>query len=138
MKSDLTSKYITKFGIFRYLEELRPIARTNRKHPTNAESIFWNVILRNDKTGYRFLRQKPLDRFILDFYCSKLLLAVEIDGNSYIKKVHLDYERDKYLQNLGVKTIRYTNKQVTSDIKNVSWDLLEQINKRKIELNVPT
>jgi very-short-patch-repair endonuclease len=136
MKIDLSSKYKTRSGIFRYLEALKPISQTNRRRPTKAESLFWNAVLRNDKTGHRFLRQKPLDRFILDFYCSRLLLAIEIDGGSHSNKEPLDYERDHYLFNLGIKTIRYTNKQVFTQLENIVKDLAVKIKDREIELNL--
>jgi very-short-patch-repair endonuclease len=131
----LEDKYKTKYGRFRYLEELRPISRSNRKNPTKAESLFWEIILRNDKTSYRFLRQKPLDHFILDFYCSKLLLAIEIDGGSHSIKKHQDTERDNYLLNLGIKTLRYTNMQVLTKLEEVKKDLTEKIKTREAEIS---
>jgi len=61
-----------------YLEYNRSLisyAKENRKNPTKAEGIFWNVVLKNKKLcGYKFRRQKVIDSFILDFYCSQLLL----------------------------------------------------------------
>ena len=52
-----------------------------RKKPTLAESKMWELLM-FDKTlkQFRFLRQKPVDQYIVDFYCSKLMLAIEIDG----------------------------------------------------------
>ena len=72
------------------------MSRKNRNNITEAEKIIWNQILSRDKTGYRFLRQKPIDRFIIDFYCSELSLAIEIDGGSHIKKKGTDDLRDKF------------------------------------------
>ena len=132
----LEDKHKTKSGGFKYLEELRSISRTNRKNPTKAESLFWEIIIRNNKTGYRFLRQKPIGQFILDFYCSKLLLAIEIDGGSHISKKSLDMERDKYLLNLDIKTVRYTNKQVFNNLEDISKDLKEKMLSRKNEFSL--
>jgi very-short-patch-repair endonuclease len=136
MKQDSSLKFKTQSGLFRYLEALRPIARVNRNQPTKAESLFWKIVLKNDRTGYRFLRQKSLNRFILDFYCSKLLLAIEIDGSSHSNKESLDSERDQFLLNLGIKTIRYTNNQIFSNIKQIQIDLLAQIKLRETELKI--
>jgi len=49
---------------------------------------------------YRFLRQKPIGNYILDFYCSKLLLAIEIDGISHEDRIDYDHKRDDYLLSL--------------------------------------
>ena len=59
----------TKTGFLRYFEDLRYFAKSNRNNPTEAEKLFW---LRLKKYKYTFLRQKPIYRFIVDFYCSKL------------------------------------------------------------------
>lgn len=83
----------------------------------------WRFLRRN-RYGYKFIRQKPILRFILDFYCSKLLLAVEIDGGSHNKKQNYDLERDSYLQNLNIKTIRFTNEEVLNNFNNVLKRLL--------------
>jgi very-short-patch-repair endonuclease len=128
-------KYQTKTGRFRYLQELKPISRTNRSNQTKAESLFWNSVLKNDKTGFRFLRQKPLGQFILDFYCSKLLLAVEIDGGSHIGKESQDFERDQFLLSLGINTVRYTNYQIFTNLKEVENDLKDKIKTREIEIS---
>jgi very-short-patch-repair endonuclease len=88
------------------------MANQNRKNPTKAERKMWDDFLSNDKTGFRFLRQKPIHRFIVDFYCMKLNLAIEIDGGSHDQKKGTDELRDKFLKQIGIKTIRFTNKQV--------------------------
>jgi very-short-patch-repair endonuclease len=81
MKHISPMEAMTKIGNFKYLNELRQLARQNRNNPTKSESLIWNSVLKNRKIDYLFLRQKPLGKFILDFYCSKLLLSIEIDGD---------------------------------------------------------
>jgi very-short-patch-repair endonuclease len=120
----------------RYLDLLREIARKNRKEPTESENRIWQVLFRNRKINEKFTRQKPLGRFILDFYCSKLLLAIEIDGDSHDKKKYMDNERDLYLEQRGITTIRYRNEQVLNNIDDVYNDLIIKIKKREIELCV--
>ena len=67
--------------IIPYNKYLVEKARHYRKNPTKAEKYIWKILLKNKQlNGYKFTRQKPLSKFIVDFYCSKLLLAVEIDG----------------------------------------------------------
>jgi len=79
------------------------------------------------KTGYKFLRQKPINRFILDFYCSELNLAIEIDGNSHDRKKGYDEVRDKFLKQIGIKTIRFTNDEVLTDINKIKNKLTNLI-----------
>ncbi|MFA5749823.1 MAG: endonuclease domain-containing protein [Candidatus Shapirobacteria bacterium] len=129
-------KYITdteaktsKLNI-RYLNELREIARRNRNNPTQAEFIMWQF-LRKNKFGYKFTRQKPINRFILDFYCSKLLICIEIDGYSHNNRQNYDQDRDKFLENcLRIKTIRFTNDEVLNDFLKVKEKLLPFIKGR--------
>jgi len=74
----------TNRGHIRYLEELRELSRMNRNNPTEAEYIMWQFLRKNK---YKFVRQKPILRFIVDFYCKKLLLAIEIDGEIHNKRI---------------------------------------------------
>ncbi|MDD3002549.1 MAG: endonuclease domain-containing protein [Candidatus Shapirobacteria bacterium] len=127
----------SKNGNLKYLEDLRKLARNNRNNPTEAERIFWSKVLQYDKIKYRFLRQKPIGRFILDFYCSKLLLAIEIDGDSHDTKKYLDNERDLFLKKYSIKTIRYTNGQVLNELNKIKSDLENKIKEREKIIFVP-
>ena len=115
----------------RYLDQLRELCRKNRNNPTECEDKMWRRLLRSKRINQKFLRQKPIGKFILDFYCSKLLLAIEIDGDSHDKKKYMDNERDLYLEQRGIKTIRYTNNQVINDIESVYQDLIKIIKERE-------
>ena len=106
-------------GNVNYLNELLELSRKNRNNLTEAEEKIWIEVLMKRKTGYKFLRQKPINRFILDFYCSELNLAIEIDGNSHNKKKYYDEARDLFLKQVGIKTIRFTNDEVLNNIENV-------------------
>ena len=115
--------YQTNRGHLKYLEELKQLSIKNRQNPTEAEYVMWRF-LRKNKYGYKFVRQKPIFRFIIDFYCRKLLLAIEIDGESHNKKKNYDLERDKYLLNANIKTLRFTNDEVLNDFDSVLKRLL--------------
>ena len=115
----------TEHGCVRYWSDLTQMAKLNRKNPTEAEKVMWDEYLSNDKTGFRFLRQKPIHRFIVDFYCVKLSLAIEIDGSSHNKKKGNDEMRDKFLYQVGIETIRFTNEQIINDIENVNNEILK-------------
>ena len=121
-------------GNLRYLEQLRVLSRRNRKNPTEAEKIFWKL-LSYKKLSLKFLRQKPIGKFIVDFYCSKLLLAIEIDGDSHDRKGYSDRERDLYLEQRGIKTIRYRNEKVLGQLQTIKKDLIDRIRQRQADIN---
>ncbi|MFA7300834.1 MAG: endonuclease domain-containing protein [Candidatus Shapirobacteria bacterium] len=112
-------------GNVNYVKDLTFMAKSNRYHPTEAEDVIWQKLLRGKKTGYKFSRQKPINRFILDFYCSKLNLAIEIDGGYHIKKKGTDEMRDKFLCQVGIHTIRFTNDEILNNLNQVNNKLLE-------------
>ena len=110
-----------KRKIILYNPKLKQFARNLRNNSTKAEIILW-LKLKNDQFyGYDFHRQKPLDNYIVDFYCSELSLAIEIDGYSHeFIEVHIkDIKKEKRLNELGVKILRFTDAQVLKDIENV-------------------
>ena len=115
--------YRTNRGHLRYLEELKQLSIKNRRSPTEAEYIMWQF-LRKNNYGYKFVRQKPIFRFIVDFYCRKLLLVIEIDGNSHDERKNYDQQRDKYLESVNIKTLRFTNDEVLNDFDSVLKRLL--------------
>jgi very-short-patch-repair endonuclease len=119
-----------------YLDQLKQVSKVNRKNPTPAEKIFWDLVIGRDKLKYRFLRQKPIGRCIIDFYCSVLLLDIEIDGDSHDFKKGWDEARDEYLEIRGIKTIRYKNNEVLNDTDEVILDLKEKIQQREKELSL--
>ncbi len=75
----------------------------------------------------KFVRQKPLDEYIVDFYCSEYMLAVEIDGDSHGEQEEYDQQRTERLNALGVTVIRYTNEEVMTNIAGVYEDLKKQV-----------
>ncbi len=105
-------------------------AKVLRKNPTIAEQTLWRY-LNKRRLGVKFRRQHPIFKYIADFYCHKLRLVIEVDGD-----YHLDFNQGEYdkfrtedLSEFGIKVVRFTNEQVLNDIEPV----LEQI-KNKISL----
>ncbi|PWB38525.1 MAG: endonuclease [Parcubacteria group bacterium] len=122
---------------FKYAFYLKKLARNNRKNPTEPELRFWFKVIKNIPSNYKFHRQKPIGNFILDFYCSKLLLDVEIDGDSHFWETNNDGRRKKTLDSFGIKVIRYTNDQVMENLGGVYEDFLKQIQIRERVLKPP-
>ena len=118
----------TNYPHIPYQKKLVEKARVNRKNPTAAEKKMWFKMLRNRAfRGLKFTRQKPLDKYIVDFYCSKLLLAIEIDGDSHVEQQEYDKERAKRLGNYGITVIMYMNREVLESLSGVFDDLNEKV-----------
>jgi len=126
---------MTRKGNLKYLEQLKTPSKINRKNPTRAESKIWYEFLKNRPENYKFTRQKSLDRFILDFYCSELLLVIEIDGSYHQRKYNYDKERDEFLNRLNIETIRFNNDEVMFNFKEVKEKIFKIIKKREASLS---
>lgn len=128
LKRKIETEALSKIhGQIKYLPKLTWAARINRKKFTEAEKLLWEKVIRRKQTEYKFVKQKPINRFILDFYCSELSLAIEVDGNSHENKKACDKERDAFLRQIGIVTLRFTNEEILVDIESVRQRLLDHI-----------
>jgi very-short-patch-repair endonuclease/3-methyladenine DNA glycosylase/8-oxoguanine DNA glycosylase len=119
-----------------YNPNLKEKARNNRKPQTSAEDLLWREV-RNRNLGFKFTRQKPIDQYILDFYCSELLLGIEADGDSHEGKEEYDKERTKVLEGQGIKIVRFTNDEVLYNLDNLVLHMKKVLQERFDELNPP-
>ncbi|MDP8201014.1 MAG: endonuclease domain-containing protein [Candidatus Tenebribacter burtonii] len=125
----------TKNNFLPYRKDLKDKARDNRKNLNRPEAKFWYEILSNRKfLGYRFLRQKPVSDYILDFFCSELKLGIEIDGENHNEQVEYDKMRTLNLNNIGIKIIRYSNADIMCNLEGVYLDLKQKVKEREEEL----
>ena len=83
-----------------------------RHNMTKAESVLWRYLKNKNAFGYSFRRQKVIGKYIVDFYCPRLALVIEVDGNSHDNKYEYDTERDEYLKSLGLNILRLDNSDV--------------------------
>jgi very-short-patch-repair endonuclease len=104
-------------------EKTRPAAQAMRKSPTAAEAVLWERLRNRKLAGYRFRRQHPIDRFVVDFCCPSVRLVVEVDGGIHDTLRDADEARERLLNELGFKVLRFTNDQV---LQRTDW-VLEQI-----------
>lgn len=113
-------------------------ARELRQPQTPAEATLWRH-LRNRNMKYKFRRQHPIYRFIIDFYCAEAKLLIEIDGDSHLVKEQIEYDkaRTEYLEALGYKVIRFTNNDVRYTISAVVDKIINTVEKRIEELDIP-
>ena len=95
-----------------YNQKLVERAKEMRKNPTPAERKIWQEYLR--RFPLKVWRQKPIDNFIVDFYCPKLYLVIELDGENHFTDERIAYDRDrtKVLESYGLQVVRFTNYEV--------------------------
>ena len=95
-------------------------ARSLRLHQTDAENLLW-LLLRNRSFGFKFRRQHPVGRFILDFYCHQARLAVELDGGEHNEDSAAlkDEFRSSELLKMGIHVIRFWNDEVLTSTEAV-------------------
>ncbi|PTX19655.1 very-short-patch-repair endonuclease [Pontibacter mucosus] len=108
-----------KQQIIPYKPYLKELAKQLRQNSTLSEVILWNELKSHQLLGYDFDRQKPLDNFIVDFYCKELLLAIEVDGDSHDYSLEEDTKRQAALEKLGVRFLRFSDKEVKQELRNV-------------------
>ena len=108
-------------------------ARENRRNPTPAEQKLWFELLQGRQLdNLKFTRQKPLDSYIVDFFCSRLMLAIEVDGDSHSTQLAYDENRTQRLNSLGIEVIRYANTDIINNIEGVYQDLYQRVADRKL------
>ena len=128
---------------YKKYDDISLYARNLRKNPTPSEKRLWEVLRRKSLSGFKFLRQHPVfyridkdwtEYFIADFYCAKLRLIIEADGNIHDLRKEKDYDRDAKLLSKGMRVIRIKNEALTDN--NSTIDLITQIIlQRKTEID---
>ena len=114
-----------RIPIIPYREDLITKARWLRKNSTPGEIEVWKAIKNRQLLGYKFRRQHPIHRFIVDFYCKEIKLAIEIDGRSHDFKIEADKERQSIIEQFGVSFLRFSE----SDAKNYTESVFLEIEK---------
>lgn len=102
-----------------YKPYLKELARLLRNNSTLSEVLLWQELKGRRMLGFDFHRQKPLTDFIVDFYCSELKLAIEIDGDSHDYSFAEDAARQRQLECFGIRFLRFTDLEVKRDLLNV-------------------
>jgi very-short-patch-repair endonuclease len=110
-----------KRKIIPYNPNLKELARQLRNGSTKAEVILWQKLKRKQMYGYDFDRQKPVDNYILDFFCYELMLGIEVDGYSheFLEVYDKDVIKEAKMNEFGITVLRFTDYQVLKDTENV-------------------
>jgi len=94
---------------------------------TLSEILLWQQIKGKQLLGYDFHRQKPIDEYVVDYYCPRLKLIIEIDGDSHEGKEEEDKIRQEKLESLGLTVLRYWDWDVKSNVDGIVEHLREWI-----------
>lgn len=122
---------LLRYHCLPYSAALKERARRLRKSMTKTESKLWFGMLRTFQP--RFLRQRPIDHFIVDFYCSTAGLVVELDGPVHDTDEARSYDdyRTSVLEGYGLRVIRFNNEQVLEDFASVKSAIVSAMRERK-------
>jgi very-short-patch-repair endonuclease len=107
-------------------------ARDLRKHLTDAEQLLWQCLRGKQLDGFKFRKQHPIERYVLDFYCPAVCLAIELDGGQHNSDADrlADAERTRWLNQRGIRVLRFWNHDVMENLRGVLeviWDALHEV-----------
>lgn len=102
-----------------YNKNLKAFSRNLRNNSTAGEILLWKQLRAGKIKGFTFNRQKPLNNYIVDFYCKPLKLVIEVDGGYHFEKEQriLDAERQKILEDMGVSFLRFHDEEIKKDME---------------------
>lgn len=95
------------------------LSRKNRQESTLHEKMLWDVLRGKKLNELKFRRQFPIGRYIVDFYNHPYKLVIEIDGKNHENKKEYDKNMDRYLKSCGFNVIRFSSKEIESDLPGV-------------------
>jgi very-short-patch-repair endonuclease len=117
--------------IIPYNPELKEYARKLRNDSTFTEIMLWNYLKGKQVRGFDFDRQRPIDNYIVDFYCKDLQLAIEVDGESHYGNEERDKRKDKQLNQLGVTVLRFDDSDIVYQLDKVIEKIENWIDENK-------
>ncbi|HNT29851.1 MAG TPA: endonuclease domain-containing protein [bacterium] len=122
-----------------YNHNLKKRSQQLRNSQTDPEQLLWKHIRYKQMNGLQFYRQKPILQYIVDFYCPKAKLVIELDGSQHHTKEYKkkDQQRDCALENQGLTVLRFTNHEVMTNLEGVYEKIHETVNRSTVNTNPP-
>ncbi len=108
-------------------------ARRLRRNQTDVERMLWFRLRDRRLGGWKFRRQFPIDRFVVDFFCADAHLIVELDGGQHAAQAAADAQRTKILEAMGYLVLRYWNNDVMQNIDGVVEDITTALERHRSE-----
>ena len=124
---------MSKYNYTNYDPNLQKLARDLRNNMTKQEKRLWYEFLKTYPV--RFYRQRPICGYIVDFYCAKAKLIIELDGSQHFTEDGLEYDemRSDLLEELGLEVIRYTNPQTDKEFESVCMGIDRKVKEKLAE-----
>jgi len=96
---------------------------------TDAEKLLWSKIRGKQLKGFQVYRQKPIGRFVVDFYCPKAKLVIELDGGQHYSEVirAKDESRDRYMERVGLEVLRFSDTEVFENLPGVLEEIWNRL-----------
>ena len=124
---------------FSRTKDMTARARSLRVNMTDAELRLWRALRRDQLNGFSFRKQHPIGPYTVDFYCSRLRLAVEVDGGQHAEdRKQADERRTRWLAEKGITVVRYWNNDVLSNLEGVLSDLVAHTDRLSQAATTPT
>ena len=103
--------------------------RLLRNNATNAEEILWQRLKGKQIEGHKFRRQVSITEYVVDFYCAKLKLAVEVDGVTHSSKDEIEYDNDRQarIEALGIVFLRFRNEEIFNNLEKVVSEIVDKV-----------
>ena len=100
-----------------YNKNLKAFSRKLRNNSTLGEILLWQKLRAGSMMNYTFNRQKPLGRYIVDFYCKPLKLVIEVNGGYHFEEEQKvkDHKRQQLLEDMGLRFLRFSDEQIKKD-----------------------
>ena len=98
-----------------------------RENASKQEKLLWNYLQNRRIAGYKFIRQYSIDKYVVDFYCPKAKLVIEIDGSSHDGREDYDKAREEMISSLEINILRFTNDQVENHLERVLQEITDYL-----------
>jgi len=121
-------------------ERLRGFARDLRKEATDAEKRMWLILRDRRFSGFKFRRQYPVGGYIIDFFCARCRLGIELDGGQHNEDANREYDqrRTEKLELLGICILRFWDHEVLKETDAVSETIYQALMERERFLAAPS
>ncbi len=127
-----------KFDNFNYKKENKTFAKQLRNNSTLSEILLWKHLLRaRGLKGYQFLRQRPISKYVVDFFSKDLKLIIELDGETHLYKKSKDQKRQQSLKDLGYSILRFDDSEIYENfavVKKILEDWIEKYEENNPEV----
>jgi very-short-patch-repair endonuclease len=113
-------------------------AKRLRRNQTDAERVLWFRLRDRRLAGWKFKRQAPIDRYVVDFFCAEARLIIEIDGGQHDRQRERDSDRTAALEAMGYLVLRFWNNEVMQNTAGVLETVMSTVNQTRPEPPHPT